>query len=52
MNIERGQSPYKGRTELPLKGCIVTVDALNCQRDIARQIVDQDGDYALSERLS
>ena len=33
---------------LSLKGCIVTVDALNCQRNIARQIVDQDGDYALA----
>jgi predicted transposase YbfD/YdcC len=30
------------------KGCIVTVDALNCQRNIARQIVDQGGDYALA----
>src|SRR3954451_22989982 len=33
---------------LSLKGTIVTVDALNCQRDIARQIVDQDGDYVLA----
>jgi predicted transposase YbfD/YdcC len=33
---------------LSLKGAIVTVDALNCQRDIARQIVDQGGDYALA----
>jgi predicted transposase YbfD/YdcC len=33
---------------LSLKGCIVTVDALNCQRDIARQIVGQGGDYALA----
>ena len=33
---------------LSLKGCIVTVDALNCQREIARQIVDQGGDYALA----
>ncbi len=33
---------------LSLKGCIVTVDALNCQRDIARQIVEQGGDYALA----
>lgn len=33
---------------LSLKGCIVTVDALNCQRDIACQIVDQGGDYALA----
>ena len=33
---------------LSLKGCVVTVDALNCQRDIARQIVAQGGDYALA----
>ena len=33
---------------LSLKGCVVTADALNCQRGIARQIVDQGGDYALS----
>ena len=33
---------------LSLKGCIVTVDALNCQRGIARQIVEQGGDYALA----
>lgn len=33
---------------LSLKGCIVTVDALNCQRTIARQIIDQGGDYALA----
>src|SRR5438128_7420296 len=33
---------------LRLKGTIVTTDALNCQRAIARQIVDQGGDYALA----
>jgi predicted transposase YbfD/YdcC len=33
---------------LSLKGTIVTVDALNCQRDIAQQIVAQGGDYALA----
>jgi len=33
---------------LSLKGCIVTVDALNCQRSIAGQIVAQGGDYALA----
>ena len=33
---------------LSLKGTIVTADALNCQRAIARQIVDQGGDYALA----
>src|SRR4051794_30530731 len=33
---------------LSLKGTIVTVDALNCQRDIARRIVAQGGDYVLA----
>lgn len=33
---------------LSLKGTIVTSDALNCQRPIAQQIVDQGGDYALA----
>ena len=33
---------------LSLKGCIVTVDALNCQRMIASQIVEQGGDHALA----
>ena len=33
---------------LSLKNTIVTVDALNCQRAIAGQIVAQGGDYALA----
>jgi predicted transposase YbfD/YdcC len=33
---------------LTLKGTIVTVDALNCQREIAQKIVDQGGDYVLA----
>lgn len=33
---------------LSLKGMIVTADAMNCQRAIARQIVDQGGDYVLA----
>src|SRR5665213_2535621 len=33
---------------LRLKGTIVTTDALNCQRAIAQQIVEQGGDYALA----
>ncbi len=32
---------------LDLKGCIVTIDAMGCQTAIARQIVDQKGDYVL-----
>lgn len=30
-----------------LKGCIVSIDAMGCQREIARQIVEQEGDYVL-----
>jgi len=33
---------------LALQGTIVTADALNCQRVIAEQIVEQKGDYALA----
>jgi predicted transposase YbfD/YdcC len=33
---------------LSLQGTIVTTDALNCQRVIAQQIIDQGGDYALA----
>ena len=33
---------------LAIKGCIVTIDALGCQRDIAKQITDQKGDYLLA----
>lgn len=33
---------------LSLPGTIVTTDALNCQRAIAQQIVDQGGDYVLA----
>ena len=33
---------------LRLKGTIVTAEALNCQRAVAQQIVDQGGDYALA----
>jgi len=28
-----------------VKGCIVTVDALNCQKDIAQTVIDQQADY-------
>jgi predicted transposase YbfD/YdcC len=36
------------RTDGALKGTIVTVDALNCQREISQQIIEQGGDYALA----
>ena len=33
---------------LELKGCIVTIDAMGCQREIAAQIISQEADYVLS----
>jgi predicted transposase YbfD/YdcC len=33
---------------LCLKGCIVTIDAMGCQREIVKQIVEQDGDYVIN----
>jgi predicted transposase YbfD/YdcC len=33
---------------LEVKGCIVTIDAMGCQKNIAKQIVKQEGDYVLA----
>lgn len=33
---------------LELKGCLVTIDAMGCQKNIARQIVDGGSDYLLA----
>lgn len=33
---------------LSLKGCIVTADALNCQRAIAAKVIERGGDYVLA----
>ena len=33
---------------LLLKGCIVTIDAMGCQTDIAEQIIQQQADYVLA----
>lgn len=33
---------------LDLQGCIVTTDAMGCQKEIARQIIDQGADYVLA----
>jgi len=35
-------------SKLMLKGCIVTIDAMGCQKKIARQIIVQGGDYVIS----
>lgn len=33
---------------LDINGCIVTIDAMGCQKAIAKQIIDQKGDYLLA----
>jgi predicted transposase YbfD/YdcC len=33
---------------IDIKGCIVTTDAMGCQKEIAKQIVEQGGDYVLA----
>jgi len=33
---------------LVLKGCIVTIDAIGCQKQIAHQIIEQEADYILA----
>jgi predicted transposase YbfD/YdcC len=33
---------------LDIAGCIVTIDAIGCQKEIAQQITDQKGDYVLA----
>jgi predicted transposase YbfD/YdcC len=33
---------------LELKGAVVTIDAMGCQKEIAQLIVDQEGDYVLA----
>lgn len=32
---------------LELEGCIVTIDAMGCQKEIAKTIIDKDADYVL-----
>lgn len=33
---------------IDVQGCVVTIDAMGCQKEIAKQIVAQGGDYVLS----
>lgn len=33
---------------LLVKGCIITIDAIGCQKDIAEKIVDKKADYVLA----
>jgi len=35
-------------SRLDIAGAIVTIDAMGCQKKIAKQIIEQDGDYVLS----
>jgi predicted transposase YbfD/YdcC len=35
-------------SQLAIKGCVVTIDAMGCQREIAEQIVAQEADYVLA----
>jgi predicted transposase YbfD/YdcC len=35
---------------LDLEGAVVTIDAMGCQKEIARQIVDQKGEYVLAAK--
>ena len=32
---------------IDVTGCTITIDAMGCQREIAEQIVEQDGKYVL-----
>lgn len=34
--------------QLAITGCVVTIDAMGCQREIAEQIVAQEADYVLA----
>ena len=36
------------KTEMSSKGCVVTIDAMGCQTDIAEKIVQEDGGYVLA----
>ena len=34
--------------DLDVSGCVVTIDAMGCQKEVAAKIVDKGGDYALA----
>ena len=46
--VERDHRVPKLLAILSLKGRIVTIDARNCQRAMAKQIIDENGHYALA----
>ena len=37
---------------LVLKGCIVTIDAIGCQKEIVEQIVEQEADYVITVKAN
>lgn len=37
---------------LDVKGCIVTIDAMGCQKKIVKKIINQGGDYAITVKRS
>ena len=37
---------------LMLKGCIVTIDAIGCHKEIAEQIIEQEADYVLAVKAN
>ena len=58
-NLVLGQLKVEGKSNeitaipcllelLTLKGRVVTIDAIGCQREIAKKIIDKDGDYLLA----
>ncbi len=38
--------------ELNIEGCLVTADALNCQRETAKAIINKNGDYLLDAKAN
>jgi predicted transposase YbfD/YdcC len=55
-NTEEGSNEITAIPELlralVLKGCIVTIDAIGCHKEIAEQIVDQGADYVLTVKAN
>ena len=37
---------------LEIHGCLITIDAMGCQRDIAKKIIDNGGDYLLAVKAN
>ena len=46
--VQRGPAIPELLKLLALHGCIVTIDAMGCQREIAEQIVEGGADYVLT----